>query len=183
MEYAVYIAESEIDNFRSRIEELSQLISFNYDFRDLVNPRKKIFVDERREVYSYEPFNDARPFIEIVPHSIVGGVIDPVSGVSAVTFVVEYSDRGEAVLVPRGVKTFIIEARGRRVYQLVEEGSEVFPGDKVFYIVTGKHEVRVVRSAVEGVLVHISELVPSKVQTLRAVVVPREQCRRLRRVR
>jgi len=183
MEYAVYIAESEINDFRSRIEEFSQLVFYSYDLQDLVNPRKRIYVDEQREVYSHEPFDGARPFIEIVPHTIIGGVIDPVSGVSAITFVVEYADRGEAVLVPRGTKTFIIEARGKRVYQLVEEGSEISPGDKVFYIVTGKYEVRVVRSAVGGVLVHISELVPSKVQTLRAVVVPREQCRRLRRLR
>jgi len=183
MEHAVYIDEALVEEFKRRMEEFSQIVFYSYDLESVVNAEKRVFVDEARGIYAYTPFSGSRPFVEIVPHALIGGVVDPVSGECAIDFVVEYLDRDEALFVPRGSRASILEARGRRVYQLVEEGSEIEPGDKIFYVVTGKHEVRVVRSPVGGVLVHISELVPSKVQTLRAVVVPREQCRRLTKLR
>ena len=148
---------------------------------EVLNPKAKLYVDRSRGLFSYSAIEGFEEFIEILSNYIVGVAIDPVEAVVKLDLVTVYNDHG--YLLEKGKRVVIIEARGKGGYPLINEGSEVAKGDRVFYIVTGKHEVRVVRSPIDGVLLVISELIPSEIQVFRAVLVNRDELVMLKRVR
>lgn len=152
---------------------------------DAINEKVKIYVDVERHLYDYEPFDTAAAYNEILSNYVVGVAVNPVTGLCNFDMVVVYrnGEQERAYLVRAGTRVYIVEGRGHRVYPLVSEGSRIVEGSKLFYILTGKYEVRVVRSPRAGILLLYSELIPYEIQVLRAVMVDEDVLVKLERAR
>ena len=107
-----------------------------------------------------------------VPYEAAGDVIlDRAGGRVRCGFLIMWEGSGEGLYIRAGAEAYIIEAVGRRIHSLVSEGDRVVRGSRVAYIYTGKGEVRVLRSDVEGVVVYISQELGSKPEKLLFIVV------------
>ncbi len=150
------------------LEEVEALIEridigkrFFYDLRRAYNPSSAIYVDTNRLLYSRRPFEGARKFVEILYNLVPDTAVDLVEGKMVTDLVIVNPRKNIAMLIARGTNVYLFDAEGKRVYPLVDEGSTVRKGDRLFYVVTGKCEVRVVRSSVDGVVVYVGDIVPS----------------------
>jgi len=151
------------------------------DVSKIVNESKRLYIDTLKGEFCEHYLEGFEEFIELMYNYVLGLVIDHVNGEVLFDFVIENPRKSVTVLIPRGVKVVVIEARGKAVHSLVEEGDEVSEQAKVFYIITRKYEVRVVRTPVRGVVVHIGEIVQSIPQTLVMVIADASSIRWLRR--
>jgi len=107
-----------------------------------------------------------------VPYEAAGDIIlDRVGGRVRCGFLIMWEGSGDGLYVRGGSEAYILEAVGRRIHSLVSEGDEVVRGSRVAYIYTGKGEVRVLRSDVEGVVAYISHELGSKPEKLLFIVV------------
>ncbi|NPA96560.1 MAG: DUF2118 domain-containing protein [Crenarchaeota archaeon] len=155
-------------------------LALSNPLESVLNPNCRVYVDRSKKVFSYRRLNSCEEFTEILTNFVVGIAIDPIKAVANLDTLAVYGEYG--YLLEKGKSTTVVEARGKSVYPLVKEGSKVAKGERLFYVVTGKHEVRVVRSPIDGVLFAISELIPSEVQVLRAVLVKEHELTMLKRV-
>jgi len=85
----------------------------------------------------------------------------------------------EGLLVEKNTKLCFIEVRGRYPVVFVSEGDNVDVGDKIAYIVTGKGEVRVVKSPCSGIVVLSINITWERPEKYILVVVDRNECRRV----
>ncbi len=154
---------------------------FVVNLAEVLNEKCRIYVNSREGVFSRERVEGFDEYVEILNNYVVGIAVNPVEARTNLDIVVVYDDWG--YLLPKGREVMIVEARGKGVYPLVEEGSRVSKGSRLFYVVTGKYEVRVIRSPVDGVLFVISELIPSEIQVYRAVIARVEDLVELKRIR
>ncbi|MEM4849201.1 MAG: DUF2118 domain-containing protein, partial [Ignisphaera sp.] len=75
----------------------------------------------------------------------------------------------------------IVEVKGNRIFPIVDVGSTVRKGDKLCYIVSKKFEVRVIRSAVNGVVFYVGETHLGEVPELHIVIIGEENVVKLTR--
>jgi len=123
----------------------------------------------------------SRCFGKVIYGVELESIIDLVGKRVARSFIVEYPDKpGEGLLVPEGVYVEPIPVYGRRAVVEVREGEEVRQGQVIGTVLTGKYEVRRVRSHVEGIVVYIysSPLGPPDENIV--VIVPRESVKRVK---
>jgi len=151
------------------------------DVSKVVNGNKRLYIDILKGEFCEHDLEGFDEFIELMYNYVIGLIIDHVNGEVLFDFVIENPRKNVTVFIPCGAKVLVIEARGKAVHSLVEEGDEVNEQTKVFYIITRKYEVRVVRTPVRGVVVHIGEIVQSVPQTLIMVIADASSVRWLRR--
>ncbi len=174
---------------RASRDEIAKIRDINLYFptppdpSDVLNERVKVYIDTARRVYDYEPFEGSSEFVEMLSNYVVGVAIDPTTGTCNFDMAVLYSDRERGYLIRAGTRVYILEGRGYRVYPLIGEGCKIDRGAKVFYVLTGKREVRVVRSPRPGLVLIYSELIPCEIQVLRAVLVDENDLVELERLR
>ena len=92
-----------------------------------------------------------------VPYEIpLEELVDPLGEVAKVTFLVHLPNENKAILVPKGTKLKLLRASHAKVGIVVKEGDEVKEGDTYAYGLTGKGEVRRLRTSFKGkvVMVH-----------------------------
>ncbi len=172
---------------RASIEDVKRLYDPTYfpsgvviNLEEVLNEKRRIYVDLRNGKFSYNPIEGFEEYVEILNNYVVGIAIDPVEAMAKLDMAVIYGDKGYGIR--KGTKVVLLEAKGKGVYPLINEGEEVSKGQRVFYVVTGKYEVRVIRSPCEGILLVISELIPSELQVFRAVLVSKHDVIGLERV-
>ncbi|HID80217.1 MAG TPA: DUF2118 domain-containing protein [Ignisphaera sp.] len=177
-----YVRSKDIPQIQNRSTESEVTALYGIiDVSKVINENKRLYIDTSRGEFCEHGLEGFEEFIEIMYNYVLGLIIDPVNGEVLFDFVIENPRKKVTVFVPRGVKVVVIEARGKAVHSLVEEGDEVVEQTKVFYITTRKYEVRVVRTPVRGVVVHIGEIVQSIPQTLVMVIADANSVRWLRR--
>ncbi|WP_244403876.1 DUF2118 family protein [Pyrolobus fumarii] len=97
------------------------------------------------------------------------------------SFIVEPGDKpGEGILVESGVHAEPIPVSGKRAVIEVLEGDEVKEGDVLGLIVTGKYELRKVRSHVDGIVVYIYSSPMGPPDENIVFIVPRDQVKRIK---
>ncbi len=171
-----YVRKSSLNELRSRMSwiQLPLEVALS-DLNNFVNEKKRLCLDlERGEAYE-DDCED--PFVEIMYNVVPGLVVDLVEKRTATDLAIELGN--EVLYLERGTELEIVEASGKRVCPLIKEGDGVEEGQRIFYIVTGKLEVRVVRSKTRGVAIYVGEVVPSELQRYVAVIVDGSRIRKL----
>ncbi len=102
------------------------------------------------------------------------------SGVIKCGFIIMWEGSDQCLLVREGAIAHSIEIEGYRVYGIVSEGENVAKGDRIAYIVTGKGEVRTVRSLFPGVVAYAAQKPESKPEKLLLIIIGGENVRRAR---
>ncbi len=141
----------------------------------LVERSKGVF--ERRKSCS----DASKCYGKVIYGTEIDSIIDLVGKRVLRSFIVEVpGEEGEALLIPEGVHVEPIPVYGRRVVMEVREGEEVKTGRVLGVVLTGKYEVRKIRSHVDGLVVYIysSPLGPPDENIV--VIVPRENVRRVK---
>ncbi len=85
----------------------------------------------------------------------------------------------KAYIIPRNTKPCLIEVKGYSPYVFVDELDEVDEKSKIAYIVTGKNEVRTIRSPCRGVVVLVVNFPWEKPERYIIVVVGRDELREI----
>ncbi|MEB3787775.1 MAG: DUF2118 domain-containing protein [Desulfurococcales archaeon] len=98
--------------------------------------------------------------------------------VVARSFIVLVPWRREALLVEKGTRVTLVEARGTHVTHTAREGDRVDEGTVLAYVLTGKGETRTVRARSRGVIAYVGWLGDSP-QTHVYVIVPEDSVTRL----
>ena len=177
-----YIRNRDLPQIRNRSLESEVMALYGVvDVSKIVNEDKRLYIDALRGEFCEHDIEGFDEFVELMYNYVLGIVVNHINGEVLFDFVIENPRKNFTVFIPRGVKVVVIEARGKAVHSLVEEGDEVDEQTKVFYITTRKYEVRVVRTPVRGVVVHIGEVVQSIPQTLVMVIADVSSVRWLRR--
>ncbi len=91
-------------------------------------------------------------------------IYDPGKGCSAREFIVMDSSSGKGIYIGRGTRLELDELEGYKVILDVEIGSSLGYGDKIGYVLTGKGEVRNIRSRSSGVVVYAAHMPIDKPQ-------------------
>jgi len=91
-----------------------------------------------------------------VPYEIpLDELVDRLEERAKVTFLVHVPNEGKAILVPKGTKVKLLRASHVKVGIAVKEGDEIEEGDTYAYGLTGKGEVRRLRSGSPGTVVMV----------------------------
>ncbi len=117
---------------------------------------------------------------KVIYEELLEKVVDLEQGIAKRDFIVVLPNEDEALFVAKGTRLLLYELRGRGVYPAVKEGDEIKPRDSLGYVVTGKYEVRHIRSDTEGVVVHVHWSVGERPERYVIVVVDRNECKRLK---
>ncbi|HDD25762.1 MAG TPA: DUF2118 domain-containing protein [Acidilobales archaeon] len=94
-------------------------------------------------------------FVKVPCDYVRDYAIDLVNGKVTKDLMVYYPSRNARFLVPKDTDIKLVEVVGKQVFPLISEGVEVKARDKIAYIVTGKSEVRVVRSPADAMVIFI----------------------------
>lgn len=120
-----------------------------------------------------------RIFTKIMYDKALDEVLDRYAPVIRKAFIVITSS-GQSLLVEKGIKPVIIEARGSRVHVAVREGDEVDERTRVAYILTRKYETRTIKAGTEGIVVLVGYIFGEPVDNYVIVIVGREHVKKLR---
>ena len=96
-----------------------------------------------------------RVFIKVPCEYVRDKIVNYDEGKLMSDVVIHYPKLKLKYLISSESKVHFIEVVGKNVYVLVNEGEKVKSLNKIAYIVTGKREVRVVRSPFSGVIIFI----------------------------
>ncbi len=162
-----YVRESDLGTLIAKLRE--NTIYTGIPLSEYIVSENRLYVDMNNYRYCPNPIEGFEPFREVMYNNLVDIAIDIEKGVTKTDIVVD-PRRDKLMLVLRDTPLSIVEAQGKRVYPLFREGDKVSINDKLFYIVTGKYEVRVVRSNTNGVVLYVSEVVPRTPQTFIMVI-------------
>ncbi|MCS7110899.1 MAG: DUF2118 domain-containing protein [Ignisphaera sp.] len=129
-----------------------------YPLNVLINTNSKIYVDVASRTFCHYSTGGDEEFIEMVYEKVLDCVID-LDLNRVVLDLAIYSPARDSILYSReGSKVEIVEASGRKVHPLVFEGNRVEFGDKLFYVVTNKNEVRTIKSRIKGIVIFVGEI-------------------------
>lgn len=120
-----------------------------------------------------------RLFEKIMYDKALNEVFDIRNNVIKKSFIVN-TVNGRYILVEKGLKPYVYDVRGVRVHLLVSEGDEVKPRERIAYILTRKHETRVLKSDVEGVVVLVGYLLGEPVDHYVVLVLGRDYVKYLK---
>ena len=177
----MYVKKSMIDILRTRLEEPEVIEFYGFiDLKGVLNENSKIYVNETLLEYCDFELPDFEEYIEIIYDKAIGLAIDPIENKTVVDVIIANPQKNKFVLVKRNTDVIVIEARGRKVHALVREGDVVKENSRVFYIITKKYEVRVIRSPIKGIVMYIGEIVPSIPQRFVMVIVSEHSIRELK---
>lgn len=120
-----------------------------------------------------------RIFTKIMYDKALDEVLDKYAPVIRKAFIV-ITPSGQPLLVEKGIKPVIIEARGSRVHVTVREGDEVDERTRVAYILTRKYETRTIKAGAEGIVVLVGYIFGEPVDNYIIVIVGKEHVKQLR---
>lgn len=139
-------------------------------FKDQVLLRVGIPSSDCQKIYGEIPYERVLEFIDLENALATRGILI-LREESALKTLSGY-------LVEEKTQVCLQEVRGKLIYFLVNEGSSVKKGDIIAYHVTGKLEVRSVKSKCEGQVVLVVDMPWETPRKAILVVVPSE-CRRV----
>jgi len=170
---------------RSRIQrELSAVGSASDTLDKLLNMRSRVYVDLVSGTFCSQAMDSGNEeFVEIVYEKVLGYIIDMELGKIVTDTAIYCPNRDVLLYIKADSDVKIIEAKGKRIYPLVSEGDRVSFGNKLFYIVTGKNEVRVIKSDVRGVVVFIGEVFSNGIQQEVMTIIEEGEVREFTRCR
>lgn len=145
------------------------IILLNDEYQLTSNPEKVSKSEKRYGHILYENIVDEA--VDLVEPRITRGfiVIPHYTG----------EDSMKAYIVEKNVKPCLIEVKGVYPHILVEEMDEIDEKDKIAYVITGKNEVRVIRSPCRGVVVLVINFPWEKPERYLLVVVGRDELREI----
>lgn len=177
-----YVNYRDLDKLRERSTHPDVLSLYGaLNIEQLINTKIKLYVNIDGGEFCEHALGGFTEFVELMYNYVLGLAMDLVEGRVLLDIVIENPRKRSLILVPQGTKVTIVEARGKAVHALVEEGDVIDEGTKLFYVTTRKFEVRVVRAPVKGVVVHIGEVLQSIPQTLAMVIADGSSIKWLRR--
>ena len=94
------------------------------------------------------------------------------------SFIVLIPWKGEAILVEKGARVTLVEARGTHVTHIAREGDKVEEDTILAYALTGKGETRTIRAGARGIIAYVGWLGDTP-QTHVYVIVPEDSVTRL----
>lgn len=122
----------------------------------VVNTDSKIYIDRASQTFCHHD-ESGEEYVEIVYEMVLDYVIDVDLGRVILDLAIYSPTRDSLLYIKEGSIVEIVEVSGKKIYPLISEGSRVEFGDKLFYVLTNKNEVRVARSSVRGIVVFIGE--------------------------
>lgn len=142
---------------------------------------KYICLHNQKLVHVKEPLSACEKLYGEIPYERVVEFIDLENAVPRKDILVLDEDPSllefPGFLIEKNTQLCLQEVRGRFIYFLVSEGSQVKRGDIIAYHVTGKFEVRNVKSRCEG---QVALIVDMPWETPRkSLVVVTSECRRV----
>ncbi len=120
-----------------------------------------------------------RLFRKIMYDKALDEVFDMQNNIIRRSFIVNTVD-GKYMLIEKGLKPYVYEARGVRVHLLVSEGDEIKPRERIAYILTRKHETRVLKSDVEGVVILVGYLLGEPIDHYIVLILGRDHVKYLK---
>jgi len=153
-------------------------------FKELVNFNSRLCIDLNRMCFiESSTCKNGKTFVEVVYERIPELAIDIEEGVFKIDVAVHNPITNQALYVPMKTKAFLVEASGRSIYSLVNEGENVSSDKKLFYVVTNKSEVRVIRAEISGVVVYVGDVIGKyeSVNKMLCIIVREEDVYRLHR--
>ncbi len=161
----------------------------NYAFPEIFvegEKGEKYIIRQNDEYYLVEhgiPENYDKIYGHILYEDIIEKAIDLLSSKTTKEFIVipKYTGAEEmqAYLVKADINVCLVEVKGISPYVLIDEEDIIDEGDKIALIITGKNEVRVVRSPCKGVPVLIVNFPWEKPEKYIIVVVDKNDVRRI----
>jgi len=161
----------------------------NYAFPEIFvegEKGEKYIIRQNNEYYLVEhriPKNYDTIYGHILYEDIIEKAIDLLSSRTTREFIVipKYTGAKEmqAYLVKADINICLVEVKGISPYVLINEEDIIDEGDKIALIITGKNEVRVVRSPCKGVPVLIVNFPWEKPERYIIVVVDKNDVRRI----
>jgi len=150
-----------------------------FEKAEYLDRRNRVWVDRDRLLLSETPCRGWAVFSEVLYNRLVDVALDLIGGVFITDVVIFAPSTPSYLFIKRGTEVGIVEASGASVIPLVREGETVEEGNRVFYVITRKKEVRVIRARRRGVVVYVSDIVPSVPTKYLALIVGEELVRRL----
>jgi len=147
---------------------------------EVADPRNVVWVDSEKEVVYPHDCGGLRKFVEILYNRLVDIALDLVKGITTMGILIYAPTSREYLFVSKNANVKLIEAAGASVIPLVREGDKVSERDRVFYILTRKREVRSIRAGTRGIVVYVSDIVPSVPMKYVMMIVGEENVRRFK---
>jgi hypothetical protein len=152
--------------------------------KELVNFKSKLCIDRDHMCFSEMNLcRSGKSFVEVVYERIPELILDAERGTLKSDIAIYSPVVDQVLYVPSNTRVFLVEASGRSIYPLVSEGENVSNDRKLFYVVTNKFEVRVVRAGVSGVVIYVGDVVGGFViaNKMLCIIVSEKDVCRLRR--
>jgi len=147
-----------------------------------VNSSKYICFKNQKPVHIKERLTDCTRLFGEVPYERVLDYVDLERAVNTRSIIVLREDPSlrelNGFIVEKGTLLCLQEVTGKFIYFLVGEGTKISSGDIIAYHVTGKFEVRSIKSKCEGQVALIVDM-PWEVPRRAVVVVVPFECRRI----
>ncbi|MEM0026365.1 MAG: DUF2118 domain-containing protein [Ignisphaera sp.] len=153
-------------------EESIKTLAMQTDLSRYTNPSSRIYIDNEKKCFNDKPLKgEGKQLVEVVYEALPELVIDLEKGVTKTDFAIYLPEHDQLLYVNAATRAFIIEASGKSVFPLVSEGRVVSEHEKIFYVVTSKFEVRVIRAEVRGVVVYIGDVLNSETSKMVSIIV------------
>ncbi|MEL9939791.1 MAG: DUF2118 domain-containing protein [Ignisphaera sp.] len=153
-------------------EESIKTLATQHNLLRYVNPTSRIYINSKRRCFDDKPLQGGdKQLVEIVYEALPELAIDVEKGIVKTSFAIYLPENDQLLYVDTATKAFIIEASGKNVYPLVSEGKVVSEHEKIFYVVTNKFEVRVIRAEVRGIVVYIGDALDSETSKMILIIV------------
>jgi len=127
-----------------------------------INENKKLWLLEPKNCFVERKTDEGVEFVELLYDKVPGVAVDLTSGLVLFDLMIIVGPKG--FLMKAGSRVNIVEVSGYRVFAAVREGDTVAQNDRIAYVLTGKGNVRTIRSPYNGVVVYVGEIIPSTVQ-------------------
>jgi len=178
-----FINVKDLDKFKARVIERDPMKALDSHLLNiLLNEKSKIYIDLTLGIFCCNPMkSNDEEFIEVLYEKVIDYVIDIESRKIFIDLAVYCPNKDLLLYIKSGNTIEIIEVQGKKIHSLVFEGDKVNFGDKLFYVVTNKNEVHVVKSHVKGIVLFIGEVFSNGIQNEVMVVAEEEKIYELSR--
>jgi len=127
-----------------------------------INENKRLWLLEPKSCFIERRADYGVEFVELLYDKVPGVAVDLTSGLVLFDLIIRIGSKG--FLMKAGSRVNVVEVSGYRVFVIVREGDAVAQNDRIAYVLTGKGNVRIIRSPYNGVVVYVGEIIPSTVQ-------------------